>query len=192
MHIYPYVYRLTHKKTGQIYIGLRFANKVKSTDDIWVSYFSSSKTVKHLGVENFSAEVIAEFFDKHDAQLFEAQEIKQLWGNPLLLNKCIGGKHFACFEHSLETRQKMSLAHKGKIISDATKVRMGNASRGRRHSTATKELISQLGKNFSTATREKMKVSHLGKTFSDETKQRMRASHLKRRTLVDQCSESHT
>ena len=48
-NILPYVYKLTHKETGQFYIGYRKANKVQSYCDIGIVYFSSSKEIEKLG-----------------------------------------------------------------------------------------------------------------------------------------------
>lgn len=45
--ILPYVYKLTHKETGQFYIGFRKANKVNSNQDLGLKYFSSSSELRN-------------------------------------------------------------------------------------------------------------------------------------------------
>ena len=136
-NILPYVYKLTHKETGQFYIGYRCANKVRSELDI-LRYKSSSKYVKELGFENFNIEIIAEFFNAEDAYEFEQNLIKESFDNNLILNKSyfIKGKfngigrnlsqeakdhlskinsgenhYFYGKKHSIETRKKISLNH---------------------------------------------------------------------------------
>lgn len=116
--ILPYVYRLTHKETGQYYIGYRKANKVQSYYDIGIVYFSSSPRVKELGFENFDIEIIAEFFDWKEANLFEQGLIKDNFKNPLCLNKNYsinGSIRFTTsgYTHREDTKKKISLANIG-------------------------------------------------------------------------------
>jgi hypothetical protein len=114
MKILPYVYKLTHNKTNEFYIGVRWGNKVPAIDDLGKKYFSSSAITKPR-FDEFSSQVLAEFFDKEDAIDFEQQLITEYWGDPLLLNKAIQvSKTFRCSGHTAETRQKMSTSKKGK------------------------------------------------------------------------------
>lgn len=115
--VLPYVYKLTHKVTGQFYIGYRSANKNIAEEDIGVNYFSSSKKVKELGFENFNIEILAEFFTKNHAYDFEQEAISESFGDSLCLNQsCYYG--YSRFDntgnkHSDETKLKISLAHVG-------------------------------------------------------------------------------
>lgn len=116
--ILPYVYKLTHKESGQFYIGYRKANKVQSGYDIGIVYFSSSPRVKELGFENFNIEIIAEFFDWKEANLFEQGLIKENFKNPLCLNKNYsinGSIRFTTYgyTHREDTKKKISLANIG-------------------------------------------------------------------------------
>lgn len=56
-----YVYKLTHKQSGKIYIGCRYAVG-SEPDDLLVTYFSSSKIVRYLiqrfGVDSFQKEIL--------------------------------------------------------------------------------------------------------------------------------------
>lgn len=82
----PYVYKVTHKNTGQYYIGMRSANKVVAEQDLGISYFTSSKFVKNnFGM--FTIEIVAYFCDQISAFEFENALIKECWGDTLLLNK---------------------------------------------------------------------------------------------------------
>jgi hypothetical protein len=84
--VLPYVYRLTHRTTGQFYIGFRCANKLPSSRDLGKIYFTSSKFVKSNFLE-FDLFIIAEFFDKDSAYEFEQKIIKENFDHPLILNK---------------------------------------------------------------------------------------------------------
>lgn len=112
--ILPYVYKLTHRETGEFYIGYRAVNKVKSGFDLGFKYFSSSKRVKEIGFETFYVEIVAEFFDAKDAYQFEQELIKENFKDPLCLNKSFrknGKKYFSGFKgfkHSPQTKEKLS------------------------------------------------------------------------------------
>jgi len=105
----PYVYKLTHKTTGQFYFGYRSANKVPSSEDVGTIYFSSSKRIRPIFNE-FNFEVLAEFFDYTSAYIFEQQLIFEHWNDPLKLN----GKYhlgpdklWVCSKHTPETIEKI-------------------------------------------------------------------------------------
>lgn len=112
--VFPYVYKLVNKNTGQFYIGYRESNKTPSNEDI-VNYKSSSKRIK----ENFNEydwHIIAEFFNGTDAYNFEQETIFENFKNPLCLNRrCFYKKsQFKCDGHSIESRLKMSSSHNHK------------------------------------------------------------------------------
>jgi hypothetical protein len=116
----PYVYELIHKTTKEFYIGSRWANTVYSEMDLGNKYFTSSKNIKKRFKE-FNFRIIADFFNKEDAFIFEQNLIEENKNNPLLLNK----RYFSISKKMLknvtsgkktdEQRKKMSLAKKGKI-----------------------------------------------------------------------------
>jgi hypothetical protein len=113
--ILPYVYLLTHKTTKQYYFGYRSANKVPSTSDLGKKYFTSSKTIKELGFENFEITILAEFFTKHDAFEFEFQLIQDNIDDKLNLNKALKGTLYPSRKFTtLEHRNNISKALKGK------------------------------------------------------------------------------
>lgn len=81
----PYVYMSVEKTTGKIYIGYRYKNKVPSSDDFGIHYFTSNKYVKE-NFNNFDHCILAEFFTKKDAYKFESDTIKS-FDNDVLINK---------------------------------------------------------------------------------------------------------
>lgn len=170
-NIYPYVYQLIHKETSQIYFGYRSANKHRAEFDLGVYYFTSSKEVKRMGFENFDIVILAEFFDKIDAREFEYCLIESYWGNPLLLNKCLGGKKFipGCVTEAGILKMKKSKAGKpspkkglpGKSPSIESRLKTSNTMKGRKQSP-------EHTKNATEARNKK------GRSHSDETKQILR------------------
>lgn len=131
--VLPYVYQLVHKETGQFYFGVRCANKVPSSDDLGINYFSSSKIIKNIGFEQFNFQIIAEFLNKDDARNFEIELIKENWNNPLLLNQSIGGTKFGNMgPQSKEQRQKTSEVMKGKPKTEEFKRNLSKALMGKK------------------------------------------------------------
>lgn len=86
--VLPYVYKLTHKTTNHFYIGYRAANRVMSSQDLGIVYFTSSTVVQPIFAE-FDILIVAEFFDGRSAWTFEQQLILEHWGDPLLLNRSV-------------------------------------------------------------------------------------------------------
>jgi hypothetical protein len=92
---------VTFLPTNQKYYGVRFANGCK-TEDLWSTYFTSSKTIHSMiekhGKDNFKAEVRKIFETKEDALKWERKFLTKVDAlkNPLFLNKNIGGQYFDC------------------------------------------------------------------------------------------------
>ena len=86
MNIQPYVYKLTHKESGEFYIGYREANKVPALEDLGKQYFTSSNTIQELGFSNFDIEIIEEFETGIEAYNYEQILIKENIHDSLCLN----------------------------------------------------------------------------------------------------------
>jgi hypothetical protein len=90
----PYTYRVFNKITSEYYYGVRFAKNCKPSD-LFVSYFTSSKSVKNLielhGREAFTIEIRKIFNTKEDAVSWERRVNKwtMKWSN--YLNKHSNG-----------------------------------------------------------------------------------------------------
>lgn len=122
-----------------------------------------------------------------------------------LLNMTDGGD--GLLNPSSETRKKISLTHKGKVLSPETREKIAAHNRGSSHSEETKKkmsdshkgkpawnknkkiseshrenIISSLkGRPVSQETRDKIRKSNLGQKRSQEAVQNMKAAHRKRR-----------
>lgn len=163
----PYVYKLTHRDTGEYYIGYREANKKPARLDLGQEYFSSGKITKE-NFYQFRPEILQEFDTGDDAYDYEQSLIKNNRKDPLLLNKRYDSGEGLRFifrgPHTDETKKKISSCGRGRryTLSDSSKQKIQEAARKRpRPSQQTKNKIAQ---------------SRIGKTHSDETKKKIAKS----------------
>ena len=188
MYIYPYVYRLNHKKTNEFYIGCRLANYVPAELDLGNIYFTSSKYVKNRFNE-FDFLIIAVFFNQEDAYNYEQQLIHESWGCPGLLNRsCFHGKKkfigVAGIPHTEEHNKKISASmtgrpkteeHNKKVseaklgirLSEEHKLNLSISHQGNKHSEETKNKMRE--RRHTKETKDKMSKSRTGKHHSEET-----------------------
>lgn len=156
MKILPYVYKLTHKETGEFYIGVRYGNKYPAELDLGKRYWTSSKVVKPKFNE-FNYEILKEFDDSISAINYEKNLIEENWNDPLILNKAIvQSDKWRCTGHTEETKRKMSESkkgkppnNKGKTLSEETKQKIREKSLQYKHSEESIEKIrlKALGNN---------------------------------------------
>lgn len=77
----PYTYIIKHKPSGKVYYGCRYA-KVCTPDDLWSTYFTSSKQVKKLiketGKESFDIEIRKTFNTVDACRNWENRVLKRL------------------------------------------------------------------------------------------------------------------
>jgi hypothetical protein len=163
----PYTYYLYHKPTGKKYYGVRWAMNC-SPDDLWKTYFTSSKYVHELieqyGVDSFDHEIRKIFDTSDSAILWEKRVLTRLHvlNNDTWINKNISGsikndvhpllnKH-----HSEETKRKISASNSGKTRSDEVKKNMSEKRSGPKH-------------------------WNYGKVWDDETKEKNRQTNIMRR-----------
>jgi hypothetical protein len=89
-----YVYKITHKETGQFYFGSRVANIKQNrlpSDDLWIHYFTSSKHIKKIILDNnpdiFIPEVVITHPIMDEVYWLEQDFIKEHISDPLCLNR---------------------------------------------------------------------------------------------------------
>lgn len=163
--VMPYVYICIHKETKKFYIGSR-ANKnqtLPSHLDI-LDYKTSSKIVKP-NFNEYWCFILAEFFNRKEAYLYEQELIAEHWEDPLLLN----GYH--C--HS----STGVFSHIGRAHSEETKAKMRNARIGAPGPNKGKPR-SQEVKNKIKDTKRKQSCAH-----SEETKAKMRLAKLGKKRI---------
>lgn len=119
-----------------------------------------------------------------------------------LTNSTDGGE--GLFNPSKETREKISVAHKGKFVSEETRKKIGKAQIGRKFSEETRKKISEINKGkkrskeicekisknkkgmcFSEQHKKNLSIAHKGKILTNETKQKMSVSFKGRKISED-------
>lgn len=198
--ILSYVYKLTHILTNQYYFGFRSANTVPANLDLGIKYFSSSKTIKEIGFNNFKFEIIAEFFKKEDAYDFECELIRKHIDDPLNLNKALKGKlcpirKFTTSEH----KSKLSNALRGKKLSkeavqkrqkafQETLKKMSKEERSKKFGIGGKN--AQLTISKMTKEERSKKFGHMkGKSLSDNTKFKISEANIGKKMSNTACEK---
>lgn len=107
----PYTYFLLNRVTGEKYYGVRYANNC-NPNELWVTYFSSSKYVKALiekyGKDSFDYEIRKTFSSAVEARNWEERVLRKLdiLNNDIWLNKNICGKFLKEGPQSKEHKEK--------------------------------------------------------------------------------------
>ena len=148
MNIYsPYTYYIFHPLTNQHYYGVRYAKNCHP-DDLWKTYFTSSKKVKQLiiqyGIESFTVEVRKVFSNLEDALSWEEKVLRRLkvLDRSNWLNESIGGKYFRNIKRSDIARKKHSEKTKGRPLTESHKIAISKASKGKKMPPRTPEQIA--------------------------------------------------
>ena len=179
----PYVYLIGWKALDTWYCGVRY-KKGCHPNDLWKTYFTSSKHVKkfrELNGEPDHIEIIKEFTDPKEARKYEEQKLmewdvvrKDNW-----LNKTISGKDFIhSAPHSEEYKRKMSERMKGKkqpARSEEHKRKIALWQKGRKKGAQSEEH------------KRKISLALSGRKLSEETKRKMSEAKLNRNTYENRC-----
>lgn len=155
----PYVYRLTHKVTGEFYHGVRVANKKPASEDLFVSYFSSSNTVRSKG-----------FDCSKDACEFEQEMIHTHWNNELSLNKC---KMSSTRSHAL------IFNNKGRKFTNEHRARISESNKGKHQNNRASD----------PDVRRKNSNANTGRIVRPETREKIRSALLGHNVTREQCAK---
>lgn len=201
----PYTYLIKFIPTGQVYYGVRWANKVAPEDDLWKRYFTSSKYVKELideyGSEWFEYEIRRVFDDVDKARKWEEQVLIKMnvlnedkWlnkNNTIAINAMKGENHpMHGKTHTKEVREKLSELRKnctGWHHSKETKQKIRESNLGKFISTETKQKISESKKGkspnriFTEKHRNDISERNRNRIFSEETRKKISESRKKRK-----------
>lgn len=206
MTIYrPYTYLIGWAEYNLWYYGVRYAKECKP-EDLWLTYFTSSKRVKStralLGEPNV-VEIRKVFNGAKEARAWEYEVIRRMniVNDGRFLNSANGGKSFYQIGPlSQDTKQKMSLAKIGYNMPNETKLKLSkalfgrklsaetkNKMIGRKHNEETKNKIRQAANNrkHSEETKQKLREKQTGRKFSEEHKIKLKESWAKRKLAQD-------
>jgi hypothetical protein len=178
----PYTYYLYHIPTGKKYYGVQF-NSRANPEDLWTTYFSSSKLVEKLieqyGKDSFKYEIRKIFETTEEAHEWEQSVLKRIhaaeredWLNQN--NGC--GPFYYLGPKTETTKEKISIQAKKRYSNPNN-----HPMKGRKHTKETKAKMREKRKNqvFSEETRKKMAKSRIGKIrgpISEETRKKISES----------------
>ena len=170
----PYIYKVTNLETHQYYIGSQCIGKT-----IGVNYFTSSTNkefmddFKNYREEKYKIEIIKEFDDSDECGRVENYIIRNymLKRDGLCLNRfycCNGKKVFSRvgthgwnkgIPRSEETKQKISLTHKGTHHSEEARKRISTALKGHPSWSKGTHHSEEARKKISTALKRKISIN---------------------------------
>jgi group I intron endonuclease len=180
-NVYGIIYKVTCDINGKVYIGqtTKTLYMRKAQHKCRLKY-NDKRTIFSCalideGFENFTWEIVAVANNQDELDRKEEYYIKKYKSNDLKFgyNDRGGGTYF---KMSLLQKQKLSLAHKGKIVGDSTRQKLRIASTGRKHTNETKRKISvgHKGKKLTEEHKQKLSVAKRGKKLTEETKKKLR------------------
>ncbi len=193
-----YVYKITNLVNGKVYIGksvnpkarwgkhLSSARKKKKEQ-----YFYLHRSINKYGAENFVVDIIDSADSAEEAYDKEKYWVKIYKSNDkdIGMNLTEGGDGTLGHTLSPEALKRMSEAHKGVPMPEATRQAIIKANTGRKFTEEHKNKIGaaqsgpknhRYGKKLSEEARARIGASHRGKKLSPETIEKMRQSGLKR------------
>ena len=129
----PYTYLIKHRPTGQVYYGVRSANKVAPHEDLWNTYYTSSPKVQRLieetGIGSFDVEVRKVFETKEQAVAWETRVLRRckVLHDPKWINQNVAGYIIP----TEESNKKISDFHKDKPKSEEHKLNLSLSQKGK-------------------------------------------------------------
>jgi group I intron endonuclease len=181
------IYKIT-SPSGKVYIGQAWNIKRRFRE---YTYLWKSKTqiklhssFKKYGINNHKFEIIHELPEDITQSVLDTYE--QLYMdlyrdcNIELLNLREAGSRG---KHSKESKDKLSIAHTGKIMTDETKKRISENRKGKNTGLSN----SMYGIGLTGEAKERMRHSKIGTKVSEETKKKMsesaKLSHARRKKI---------
>jgi len=163
------IYKIVNKINGHFYVGKArdFQKRLKShkcnvfnpKTSEYNTYFGRS--VRKYGWSDFEWSVL---YENVDIDQLDVAEMCAIYTFEPKYNMTLGGEGFRG-NHTAETRQKISLANKGKCLTEETKKKISDAKCGDKN--------FMFGKHHSKEAAQKISKAHKGKHFSEETKRKM-------------------
>lgn len=171
----PYTYLIGWTQAGKFYYGVRFAKGCRP-DDLWVSYFTSSKQVKVAREKLGEPDLICirrTFKDINAAKNWEHKVLRRLRASKrkdflnLTDNRCNPSN--AGIIRTDEFKQKISVANSGKSLTEEHKDKIAKAVSGKRPKEFGEAVsLGMVGMKQSRETVEKRRAKQLGQKRSAE------------------------
>ena len=97
-------------------------------------------------------------------------------GTGILHNRTDGGEGPSGFKHSIEVRERLSIANKGKKLSKKTREKISESKKNMSEETKLKMVLSRLGYSHNEETKRKISEAKKGKKPSKEHIEKIRLS----------------
>ena len=178
--MFGYIYKTTNLINNKIYVGQHTASEFDK-------YYKGSgvmltRAFKKYGKENFACVLLESVDTKEDLDAREAYWIDKLNSRDKLIgyNITAGGEGTVGYRHTEEAKKKMSIAKKGKPLTEAHKIAIGIRSKGHKMSEESKAKLRaiNLGSKRSEETRQKLRDAHKRnpRNFTEEYRRKLRES----------------
>lgn len=178
---YGIVYKITNNLDGKIYVG----QTTRSIEIRWNEHKRDAprrkthfyRALQKYGPDNFLLEILCDCQNQEELDKKEIMFVKKLKSlSPNGYNHAAGN---GTGHVSEETKQKMSVAHKGKPKSEEHRGAIRQSLLGKTHSLERKRKNSEShkGKHLSNETKRKISKTVTGKKHSKETKRKISNSH---------------
>ena len=166
------IYKITNLKNNKIYVGQDTKNNPK--------YYGSGtylkRAIKKYGKRNFKKEILERCKTTEELNQVEKHWIKKLnsKNKKIGYNLTDGGDGAVGYQHTMETKMKMSISHKN--MSNETKQKLSKSlignknSLGYKHTDESRKNMSEskIGKKHTEETKRKLSKLHKGKQFTEE------------------------
>ena len=179
------VYCHTNKLNGKKYIGITSQEPRKRWGKDGKGYggYFRNAINKH-GWNGFTHVITHVGLSKENAKKIEIKLIKEndTTNRDRGYNITLGGESASGYFFTLEDREKISVAGKGRKATDETRKKMSQVGRERVFSDETRKKMSESRKKRVTTdeTRKKMSETRMGHFVSDETKKKMSEARRRR------------
>jgi hypothetical protein len=188
----PYTYLIGWSHLNLWYYGVKYAVGCHP-DQLWVSYFTSSKYVAETRAEHGEPDIVEirkVFDDTKSARYWENTVLRRLkvvyddkWlnktDNKSISPECCSHQKCLGLKRSEESRAKMRKSWETRDpISEDTREKLRVAATSKRHSEESKKKISEgnKGKTLTEEHKDKVRQARIGSKASDETRIKMSES----------------
>lgn len=178
-----YVYEITNLINGKKYIGKRSCNCPIKDDKYMGSGKYLKMAIKKYGKENFKKEVLEVCSDTEECfnrEIYYIQKFNAVQSNRYYNQASGGAGGYSNYanktpEELIEIRKKISLANKGKVVSDYTRKKLSESLSGKKKTLAHRISMSKCRIGKRTGSENPM----YNKTHSDEARRKISESKQK-------------